>query len=258
MPRSHIPPRPKSAFAKPQLVIGRKPLLEILLSAPEKVERIYVQSGAHGEEINQIIALTRTHAVPLFRVPATKLQRLTMKNHQGVIGFSALIEFVNVEKVIEHLFEQGETPLLLIVDEVTDVGNLGAMARTAWISGFHAIVLPYSGVPAIQEGAIKASAGALQHINVCRELSLAKAVEKIKLHGLQVVAAALKTQGYLKTQDFTLPTAVVMGNEEEGIGTQLLEKCDATFTIPMQRQLDSYNVSVAFGMIAYEAMMQRM
>lgn len=244
-------------YSKKQIILGRKPVLECIQSVPEKIERIYLLNKASGDEITEIVKQSKLHNIPSFRVPLPKLQRITNINHQGVIAMISLVEFMNIEDIIQHLFEKAELPLLLLLDGVQDVGNLGAMARTAWLSGFHAMVLPFSHSPLIQEGAIKASAGALSHLTLCREANFETLVDKLKLYGIQTVASAMNAKHMLSEVNFKIPTAVIMGNEEDGVAQELQKKCDVNCRIPMLRNLDSYNVSVAFGMIAYEAMRQQ-
>jgi 23S rRNA (guanosine2251-2'-O)-methyltransferase len=160
--------------------------------------------------------------------------------------------------VISHVVDSGQAPLLLILDGITDIRNIGGISRTAYCTGVHAIIIPERGVGALQEDAILTSAGALEKIPVCRVPSLLKAVDELHLNGIQVLASVMRSSTSVSSVDFSSPVAIVMGSEDKGIYPALQKHCDATFSIPMQNDFESLNVSVATGIILYEAMKQRM
>jgi 23S rRNA (guanosine2251-2'-O)-methyltransferase len=191
-------------------------------------------------------------------VPKERLNRFTKSNHQGVIGFISLITYQSLENVLPAIYENSETPLLLILDGVTDVRNFGAIARTAEIAGVHAIIVPKKGAALINSDAIKTSAGALTKIAVCRETSLFTVVEFLQNSGVQVFASDLQAEKMSYKLDFTVPTALIIGSEDLGVQEGLLKRADETFIIPQVGTTDSYNVSVATGMMLYEVIRQRL
>lgn len=241
---------------KNHFIVGRKPLLEKLSSAPQDVERIYIQKNATGNEIKEIIHIAKTENIPFYLVPQEKLNTFTRTLHQGVLAFSTIIRFYTVQDIIDQIYNKGETPLLVILDMITDVRNVGAIARTAWASGFHAIIIPHKGMPPIQEDAIKVSAGALELIPLCRE-DLLSAIKVLKLNGIKIYSSTIDANTAIQHTHFKEPCAIIMGSEQDGIQSSLLKQSDIYFKIPILRNFDSFNVSVSFGMVAYETMRQR-
>ncbi|MGL6022820.1 MAG: TrmH family RNA methyltransferase [Chitinophagaceae bacterium] len=241
---------------KNHLIVGRKPLLEKLTSIPEDVERIYIQKNATGSDIKEIISIAKIEKIPFYLVPQEKLYTFTRINHQGVVAFSTNIRFYSIQDIIDQIYSKGEIPLFAILDTITDVRNVGTIARTAWASGFHTVVIPPKGMPPIQEDAIKVSAGALELIPLCRE-NLEQVIKILKLNGIKVYSSTMDANQAIQHINFKEPCAVIMGSEQEGIHPTLLKQSDANFKIPILRGFDSFNVSVSFGMIAYEVMLQR-
>ena len=191
-------------------------------------------------------------------VPVEKLNRLTTKNHQGAAGYISSITYHKIKNILPAIIERGKAPLLLILDRITDVRNFGAIARTAECSGVDAIIIPAHGAAQINSDAIKTSAGALHKISVCREENLKNVIDFLKECGVQIVACTEKTNDYYFQIDFTVPTAIIMGSEEDGILNEYLQKSDAKAKIPLMGEIGSLNVSVAAGIILYEAVSQRM
>jgi 23S rRNA (guanosine2251-2'-O)-methyltransferase len=238
------------------MVIGRKPVIEAILTG-KPIERIYLQGNATGESIDEIRQLAFEHQVPINKVPVEKLNTLSDANHQGCIAFTAALQYHELQQVISFVVEKGETPLFLILDAITDVRNIGAIARGAVCCGAQAIIIPDKGVAPLQEDAIKASAGALESIYICRVSSLMKAVDELHLNGIKVYASEMRVDTKLYELNLTEPCAVIMGSEEKGIYPALMNICDEQFSIPMMGDFESLNVSVAAGIILYEAMKQR-
>jgi 23S rRNA (guanosine2251-2'-O)-methyltransferase len=238
------------------LIAGRHPLLEAL-KARKGIEKIFVQKGAHGDSLSDILRLAREMEVPVQYVPSEKLKRMYGGNHQGVLAFSSLVEYQDINNIIPFLFEQGEMPLILVLDGITDVRNLGAIARTALGTGVHAILVSAHDQAPINPIAIKTSAGALNRIPVCRHKNLHAILETMKLSGIRLFAAASSQSTPLSEVDFNIPCAIVMGAEGSGVSQGVLDICDEQMSIPILNELDSYNVSVAAGMILYESMLQR-
>lgn len=243
-------------MGKRHLIYGRHPVKEALEEGKE-FEKIFIQKTARSPEIKEIIRLSRQGNVPTQLVPPQKLNAITGKNHQGVIGFLALVKYYSIEDVLPKVYEDGKTPLFLILDGVTDVRNFGAIARTALCMGVDALVIPQRGSAMINAEAIKASAGALNAIQVCREQHLAGAVNFLKLNGIQIFVADIKGEAKVNEIDFTMPLALVLGAEDKGVSNNIQKKADNRFVIPMSGEFDSLNVSVSAGVVLYEVMRQR-
>ncbi len=239
------------------LVIGRQPLIEAIESG-RPIDKILFQRNVSGESIGEIRKLAKEHNIPIQQVPPEKLHTLTRANHQGVIAFAALVQYMQLQQVIDHVMAKGELPLFIMLDAVTDVRNIGAIARTAVCCGAQALIIPDKGVGALNEEAMKSSAGALDKINICRVNSLMKAVDELHLNGIKVFASEMTAPVRLHDLDLKEPCAIVMGSEENGVFPALMKICDQKFKIAMTGDFESLNVSVAAGMILYEAMRQRM
>jgi 23S rRNA (guanosine2251-2'-O)-methyltransferase len=248
----HQHQRPK----KNTLVIGREAIIKAMQEGPQ-LDRIYMQTAVHGEQIDKIKKLAADNMIPINKVPVEKLNNFNVSNHEGCIAQISKIQYQDLQNVVSFITESGEVPLLLILDGVTDIRNIGAIARSAYCFGVHAIIIPDKGVGALNEDAILTSAGALENIAVCRVNSLMKAVDDLHLNGIKVFASRMdaKTKSY--ECNFAEPCAIVMGGEEKGIYPALMKICDESFAIPMPGDFDSLNVSVATGIILYEAQKQR-
>jgi len=238
------------------LIIGRQPLIEAIESG-RAIDKILFQRNVSGESIGEIRKLAKEKNIPIQQVPPEKLHTLTRANHQGVIAFAALIDYMNLQNVIDAVVAEGAVPLFIMLDGVTDVRNIGAIARTALCCGAQALIIPDKGVGALNEEAIKSSAGALEKIQVCRVNSLMKAVDELHLNGIKVFASEMTANANLHDLELMEPCTVIMGSEENGIYPALMKICDEKFKIPMAGNFESLNVSVAAGMILYEAMRQR-
>lgn len=197
------------------------------------------------------------NGVPVNYVPVAKLNGFNVTDHGGCIAQIAKVQYQNLQDVISLVTESGEAPLFLILDGITDIRNIGGIARTAYCTGVHAIIIPDKGVGALNEDAILTSAGALEKIPVCRVNSLMKAVDELHLNGIKVYASEMKAAKSIGDINFAEPCAIVMGSEEKGIYPALMKICDDKVKIPMKGDFESLNVSVATGIILYEAMKQR-
>jgi 23S rRNA (guanosine2251-2'-O)-methyltransferase len=242
---------------KNNMVFGIHPVLELIRSQKE-IEKVYIQGGTRSPEISEIANTCRTNGVPVQYVPIEKMNRLTRKNHQGVVAFICPIEYQPLEKVVQMVFEDGRDPFVLMLDRVTDVRNFGAIARTAYAAGVDAIVIPNHGSASINGDAMKTSAGALSLINVCRVENLKDAIDFLKASGLRVVGFTEKAHDSLWKSDLTGPLCVMMGSEEDGISPAYLKRLDGHLMIPMPGDIDSLNVSVATGVVCFEVVRQRM
>lgn len=244
--------RPK----KSSLVIGRQAVIEAMQTG-KHLERIYLQTTVHGEVIDEIKRLAEKTLTPINKVPVEKLNNFNVSNHEGCVALIAKVQYQDLQDVISFVVEKGETPLFLILDGITDIRNIGGIARSAYCFGVHAIIIPDKGVGALNEDALLTSAGALEEIAVCRVNSLMKAVDDLHLNGINVYASEMKAATKTYECNFAEPCAIVMGGEEKGIYPALLKICDENFQIPMTGDFDSLNVSVATGIILYEVMKQR-
>ncbi len=241
---------------KSQLIIGRQPLIETIRSG-RAVDKILLQRNTTGESIAEIRELAREYNIPVQVVPVEKLGSLTKANHQGVIAFAGLVQYMDLQQVIDHTVAGGQLPLFVMLDGVTDVRNIGAIARTAVCCGAQALIIPDKGVGALNEEAMKSSAGALERINICRVPSLLKAVDTLHLNGIKVFTSEMRAG--LKVFELPLaePCCIVMGSEDKGVQPYIKKAADEFFSIPMAGDFDSLNVSVAAGIILYEAMKKR-
>ena len=242
--------------SKKNIIAGRNPIIEALRSG-QLIDKILLFKNASGESINEIRTLAKEKNIPVQFVPVEKLNGTTNTLHQGVIAYKASVQYQDLQQVIDWLISDGKTPLFLMLDGITDVRNIGAIARSAVCCGAQAIVIADKGVGALNEEAVKSSAGALESIAVCRVSSLIKAVETLHLNGIRVYASEMNAKKYVYELALTLPCCFIMGNEEKGIQKSLAETADESFVIPMEGNFDSFNVSVAAGIMLYEAMKQR-
>lgn len=244
---------------KLEMIFGSRPILEAML-AGKTLEKIFLLRGAKSPTTDEIIAEAKKYDVPVVTVPVEKLNNLTRKNHQGAVAFISPISYQPLEEIVTALFEKGKDPLLLILDRVTDVRNFGSIARNAECLGVDAIIIPSRGGAQINADAMKTSAGALNLLPVCREPNLKQTIEYLKDYGVQIVACTEKTEHNLTdgNLDMVGPTAIIMGSEEDGISEEYLRRADAKVRIPLLGQIGSLNVSVATGIILYEAMSQRL
>jgi 23S rRNA (guanosine2251-2'-O)-methyltransferase len=237
------------------LIIGRKPLLEALESG-KVIDKVLLQLNASGELIGDIIRAAKANDTPLQRVPEVKLHGMTRLNHQGVIGLGALVTYYKLQDIIDAVFTKGESPRFLWLDGITDVRNIGAIARTAKCFDMHAIILTEKGNAAINEDAVKTSAGAILDIQIVREKHTVGVLDILKGNGINIFATSLQATKKLKELDFSLPCAIVLGSEENGVTEAVLKACTATFIVPMGASFDSLNVSVATGIICNEIFTQ--
>jgi 23S rRNA (guanosine2251-2'-O)-methyltransferase len=239
------------------LIYGIRAISEAIRAGKE-VDKLFVQEGLNNELFGELRQLTRTHGIQYKMVPAGKIQRLASgKNHQGVVAWLSAINYSSIETVLPSVFEKGKTPLLLILDRITDVRNFGAIARSAECAGVDAIIIPSRGSAPVSADAVKTSAGALHKIPVCREDNLKTVIEYLKGSGLRIAACTEKgSQPYHKA-DLNGPLAIIMGSEEDGISGEYLKRADVRVQIPMIGTISSLNVSVAAGIIVFEALRQR-
>ena len=240
-----------------EYIFGLHSVIEAI-EAGRDIGKILVKKDLHSEMAVRLHDLARTYRVPMQRVPVEKLNRITRKNHQGVIAILSAVPYYRLEDIVPQLYEDGILPLMLVLDGVTDVRNFGGMARTAECYSVNAIVVPERGSVTVNADAVKTSAGALNYLPVCREPNLYEAVRFLKDNGYSIVAATEKANVNYTMADFTGPVAIVMGAEDCGISPEVLKLCDAKVSIPMFGHIGSLNVGVAAAVMMYEAVRQRL
>lgn len=237
-------------------IFGIRAIIEAV-EAGKTIDKLFIQKGLHNDLFAELWKLVREKRINYKHVPLEKINRLTRKNHQGVFAFISPIDFHNIEDVIPKLYEEGKNPLVLVLDRITDVRNFGAIARTAECTGVDTILIPEQNAAAINADAIKTSAGALHKVTVCRTWNLKLALQFMKESGIQLIGCTEKTQDDMYKPNYTTPTAIIIGSEEDGVSPEFLKMCDARAKIPMNGKIASLNVSVATGVILYEAIRQR-
>jgi 23S rRNA (guanosine2251-2'-O)-methyltransferase len=237
-------------------IFGIRAIIEAV-EAGKTIDKLFIQKGLHNDLFAELWKLVRLRRINYKHVPLEKINRLTRKNHQGVFAFISPVDFHNIEDIVPALYEKGKNPLILVLDRITDVRNFGAIARTAECAGVDAILIPEQNAAAINADAIKTSAGALHKITICRTWNLKLALQFLKDSGIQLIACTEKTQDNMYKPNYTPPTAIIMGSEEDGVSPEFLKLCDGKAKIPMNGKIASLNVSVATGVILYEALRQR-
>ncbi|GAB3367128.1 23S rRNA (guanosine(2251)-2'-O)-methyltransferase RlmB [Arachidicoccus ginsenosidivorans] len=243
--------------SKKNIIVGRNPVIEALKEGVN-IDKILIFKNASGEAIQTIRNQAKKLSIPVQPVPQEKLYSLTNINHQGVIAFKSAVTYQDLQQVVDLIVGNGEVPQLLMLDGVTDVRNIGGIARSALCTGTQAIIIPDKGVGALGEDAVKSSAGALEQIHICRVSSLLNAVELLQLNGISIFTSEMNGEKKLYELDLTLPCCFVMGSEDNGVQSYISKAANDRYQIPMVGNFDSLNVSVAAGITLYEAMKQRM
>jgi len=241
--------------APQQMIFGLRPVAEAI-GAGREISKVLLRKGLEGDTYRDLIAAMRKHDIPSQIVPVEKLNRVTRKNHQGVIAFVSPVEYARIENLIPELFERGENPFVVICEGITDTRNIGAIARSAECAGAHAILLPAKGSAMISADAVKTSAGALHHIAVCRTDNLKSTLLFLKNSGLKIIAATEKSRNVYHQTDLTGPAALLVGAEDTGIPPEYLRMADATVKIPVKGQIASLNVSAAAAVMMFEMVKQ--
>ncbi len=244
-------------MAKDNYIFGIHPVMEAIKENKE-FDKVLIQSDLRNPHLTELRKLLKEHKVTSQNLPLQRLNHLCKKNHQGVVAYMSPIEFQPYEEVLYQVFQNGETPLFLLLDRVSDVGNFGAICRTAECTGVNGVIIPVKGSAQVNGEAIKRSAGAILKTNISRERDLATVAENLQNSGLQIIACSEKTENLIYDVDFSKPTAIVMGSEENGINSHLMKLADKVVKIPMQGEIESLNVSVSAGVLLYEAIRQKL
>lgn len=238
------------------VVFGTKAVLEAII-AGKTIDKLFLDKTVQGPAYQHILRVAHQHRIPYSRVPGIKLNKMTSHPHQGIVALLSPVPLVTLSHIVQATYEQGQLPLIVILDGVTDVGNLGAIIRTAVCVGAHALVLPMQRTASLGGAAMKTSAGALVHLPICREPNLQASIKYLQASGLQIIACHEKTTTSIYQTNLTLPTALLLGAEDQGIQPQLLQSVDKQAAIPMVGPIRSLNVSVAAAVILYESYRQR-
>ena len=242
---------------KTQYIYGIHAVLEAI-EAGKDIDKILLSKTLNDETAREINDRARQLRVPVQRVPVQKIDRITRRNHQGVLAMLAAVTYYRVEDLVPQLFDNGENPFIVILDGVTDVRNFGAVARTCECAGVSAIVIPDRESVSVNADAVKTSAGALNYLPVCRERNLVNAVKLLRDSGFKIVGTSDKKQLTYTQADYTGPVAIVLGAEDKGISPEIMKLCDTQVLIPEFGHINSLNVSVAGGIMIYEVVRQRL
>lgn len=239
-----------------EVIFGTRAIIEAIRAGKE-IDKLILQRGITNELTTELIQLATSHQIPFTKVPVEKLNSITLKNHQGAICFLSAVTYASLDNIVTECFQSGKIPFILILDRITDVRNFGAVARSAECAGINAIVIPGKGSAQINSDAMKTSAGALNFIPVCRENNLKETIEYLKYSGIQVVACTEKAENLIYDIEFTQPTAILLGSEEDGISGEYLKLASKSAKIPLQGNIESLNVSVAAAIVIFEGIRQR-
>ena len=242
---------------KTQYIYGIHAVLEAL-DAGKDIDKIFLSKTISNDTAQEIIELARSLQVPVQRVPVQKIDRITRRNHQGVLAMMAAVTYYHLEDLVPQMFDEGENPFIVIIDGETDVRNFGAVARTCECAGVSTIVIPDRESVSVNADAVKASAGALNYIPVCREHNLVKSIKLLRDSGFKIVGTSDKQQMPYTQADYTGPVAIVLGAEDKGISPEIMKLCDTQVLIPEFGHINSLNVSVAGGIMIYEVVRQRL
>lgn len=241
---------------KNEMIFGARAVIEAL-QAGKEIEKILVKKDIQSDLSRELFAALKGTTIPVQRVPVERINRITRKNHQGVIAFVSSVTYQRTEELVPFLYEQGRMPFFVMLDGVTDVRNFGAIARTCECAAVDAVIIPARNSVSVNADAIKTSAGALHTLSVCRETSLTETLKFLKESGFHIVAATEKGDYDYAKADYTGPLCLIMGAEDRGVSYDNLALCDEWVKIPMLGKIESLNVSVAAGILIYEAVKQR-
>ncbi len=240
-----------------EFIFGIRAVVEAIESG-KSIDKVLVKSGLSGDLVKDLYKSISDYKIPMQHVPVEKIERITKKNHQGVLAFLSAVEFYDIFTIVSNLFQQGKTPFIVILDQITDVRNLGSIVRSAECAGANALLVPTKGSARIGADAAKTSAGALYHLPICRTTSLINTIKELKQFGLQIICATEKANGTYTDVDMTVPLALVLGSEETGISNDILRISDSFARIPIMGKIESLNVSNAASILMYEVVRQRL
>ena len=241
---------------KNEMIFGVRAVIEAI-QAGKEIDKILIKKDIQSDLARDLFAILKQTSIPVQRVPVERIDRITRKNHQGVVAFISPVTYQRTEDLVPFLFEQGKNPLFIMLDGITDVRNFGAIARTCECAGVDAIIIPSKNSVSVNADAVKTSAGALLTLPVCREHNLTQTLRFLKNSGFKIVAATEKGDYDYTKADFCSPTCLIMGAEDKGVSYDNLALCDEWVKIPLFGSIESLNVSVAAGILIYKAIEQR-
>ncbi len=240
-----------------EYIFGIRAVMEAI-EAGKDIDKVFIKKDLQGELVGELFEMIKQYGIVTQRVPIERINKITRKNHQGVVAILSAVTYHSLENLVPQLYEDGILPFIVVLDGITDVRNFGAISRTCECVGANAVVIPERGSVSVNADAVKTSAGALHHLPVCRERNVVSAVKFLKENGYQIVAASEKASISYTEADYTGPIALVMGAEDIGISPEVLRLCDTFVSIPMFGNISSLNVSVAAGVMMYEVVRQRL
>ncbi|MDD4754511.1 MAG: 23S rRNA (guanosine(2251)-2'-O)-methyltransferase RlmB [Prolixibacteraceae bacterium] len=241
---------------KEDYIFGTRAVIEAIRNG-RSIDKILIKKGIDNELFNTLFPLIKENNVNFQFVPAEKISRITRKNHQGVLAFLSPVDFADIEIVLPGLFEEAVNPLILMLDRITDVRNFGAIVRSAECGGVNAVIVPEKGMARIGADAVKTSAGALNYLPVCKSPNLKQTLQFLKNSGIRIVAASEKADTLFTDVKMNVPLCIIVGAEDKGISPAILQMADEQVRIPLSGKIDSLNVSVAAGLMIFEAVRQR-
>ena len=247
----------KPATSNQQAIYGIHAITEAI-SAGKELNKIIIIRGDTSPLLQSLAKQARDLRIPTQYVPKESNLFPSNKNHQGVLAYVSPVSYHKLENILPQLFEEGKVPFILVLDRITDVRNFGAIARSAFCAGVHTIVIPDQGSVQVNDDAIKTSAGALHHIPICRESNMKTLMELLNQSGVYTVGCTEKGKGLIHQVDLTVPVAIILGSEDTGISDDIIKRCATLARIPMDFGVQSLNVSVAAGIVAYEVVRQRL
>lgn len=240
-----------------EYIFGIRAVMEAI-EAGKDIDKVFIKKDLQGELVGELFEMIKQYGIVTQRVPIERINKITRKNHQGVVAILSAVTYHSLDNLVPQLYEDGILPFIVVLDGITDVRNFGAISRTCECVGANAVVIPERGSVSVNADAVKTSAGALHHLPVCRERNAVSAVKFLKENGYQIVAASEKASISYTEADYTGPVALVMGAEDIGISPEVLRLCDTFVSIPMFGNISSLNVSVAAGVMMYEVVRQRL
>ncbi len=243
-------------MAKDNFIFGTRAVIEAA-NSDKQIEKVLITRSKDNELQNELLQVLKKYKILHQFVPFQKINRITKKNHQGVLAFISPVKFYDIEEITTRVFEEGKTPFIIVLDGVTDVRNFGAIVRTAECAGANAILVPEKGSAQINADAVKTSAGALHKLPICRTISLRKTLENLKNSGIKIISASEKAEKNYYNSDFKVPVAIVVGAEDEGVSKPVISISDEFVKIPILGEIKSLNVSVAASILIYETIRQR-
>lgn len=243
-------------MADKNFIYGTRAVIEAV-NSDKQIEKVMIVRSDDNPLQKELTALLKQHRIYYQFVPFQKLNKITRKNHQGVIAFISPVSFYDIEEIVTQIYEEGKTPFILALDGVTDVRNFGAVVRTAECAGVNAVLVPEKGSASINADAVKTSAGALYKVPICKTRSLRETIRKLKDNGLQIISGSEKAEKNYYQTDFSKPTLIVVGSEEKGISNAIVSLSDEFVKIPLLGEINSLNVSVAASILMYETVRQR-